>query len=129
MNNILLNHQYYSFELHQGNSILKLDWTEETARMTDQDFKDCLLMFARLADKHKTEKLWVDGERYKYHTADELMAWRKNTIIPKFQKSGVKKLAFQVGVGGKMMPPSVTETGLRTACFETKADALEWLQA
>ena len=124
----LLNHQYYNFELHEERSILKLDWTEETINMTDQDFKDCLLEFAALAKKHQTKKLWVDSNRYKYNTANELMTWRKNTIIPLFQEAGVKQLAFQIGIGGKIMPASVTETGLRTECFETHDSTLNWLK-
>ena len=128
MSKILLRHTYYNFELY-NNDILKLDWTEETANMLDQDFKDCLLQFAKLATEHNVKKLWVDSTSYKYDTAEELIVWRKHTIIPKFQKSGVKRLAFQVKLGGKKVPVSVTKTELSTQFFETEESVLNWLNA
>lgn len=59
MSKTLIKHKYYSFELYEGRSILKLDWTEDSAGMTDEDFKDCLLKYAKLAEEHRIKKLWV----------------------------------------------------------------------
>ena len=95
--------------------------------MTDEDFKDCLLKYAKLAEEHRIKKLWVVSERYRYKITPELMAWRKNTIIPMFQASGITQQAFQVGIGGNMLPSTVTEAGLRTECFETESSAMAWL--
>ena len=36
------------------------------------------------------------------------------------------KEAFQVGIGGKKMPPIVTGTGQRTESFETEQEVLAW---
>ena len=127
MSKTLIKHKYYSFELYEGRSILKLDWTEDSAGMTDEDFKDCLLKYAKLAEEHRIKKLWVVSERYRYKITPELMAWRKNTIIPMFQASGITQQAFQVGIGGNMLPSTVTEAGLRTECFETESSAMAWL--
>ena len=74
MSKTLIKHKYYSFELYEGRSILKLDWTEDSAGMTDEDFKDCLLKYAKLAEEHRIKKLWVVSERYRYKITPELMA-------------------------------------------------------
>ena len=124
----LFKHRLYSFDLDDNKGILKLAWTEETSNMEDQNFKDCLLEFARLAGEYKPSKLWVDSEKFKHSVTEELLNWRKETIIPSFQEAGVSKLAFQVGVGGEIMPPGATDTGLHTECFETEEKVLEWFE-
>ena len=65
-------------------SSVKIDWTEKTAHMTDDDFKDALSRFAGHAEEHSARCLLVDVQRFKHALSEELGQWRDSTIIPRY---------------------------------------------
>ncbi len=119
-------HRLYVMHHDAENSILKLTWTPETANMVDQDFKNTLMVFAELAKENRARNLWVDSREFKHIFGDGVLEWRKDNVIPAYSDAGVKKEGFQVGIGGRKMPPSVTETGQKTESFETAEEVLAW---
>ena len=110
----VVKHRLFSFDVNEEKRIIKLTWTEETANMVDQDFEDCLIQFAELANEYKTPNLWVDSHKLMHQFGDGVLEWRKENIIPAYRKAGVMKEAFEVGVGEVKMPLIVTDTGQRT---------------
>lgn len=71
--------------------------------MTADDFKQGLTKTADYVEQHKATGLLVDVEKFQFGAAmgPELTKWRSETIVPRYNKAGLKKFAF---VHGKAFP-------------------------
>ena len=88
-----------SFEKDSG--LIKLFWSDKSATMRDEDFKETSQVFAEEAERHKATGLLVDVKNFKFPraTAPNLSEWRTRKIIPMYNNAGVRKFAFVHGEG------------------------------
>lgn len=113
---------------------LKLLWLADTARMTAEDFKEGLTNTATYTEQYKTKGLLVDVEKFQFAGAmgPDLMKWRSETIVPRYNKAGLKRFAF---VHGKAFPEKPGDGDRNpgedffTKHFALEESAMKWLSS
>jgi hypothetical protein len=117
----------YSINYFKTEKLVELTWLPGTQQMTDQDFKEAVYVFAEGALQHRANRLIIDMRQFMGRPSAEVGAWRDEVIVPKYEKAGVKKLAWiWPGV-------SADETGTGAAYqqryFEGRDEAINWCVA
>ncbi|MBL7992213.1 MAG: hypothetical protein JNN25_12325 [Candidatus Kapabacteria bacterium] len=100
--------------------ILEIHWTPQTERMTNEEFKEALLIFAELSEKMYTRGIFVNVLQNRHVLTPDLQAWHDANIVPRYAKAGIVKMAF-------LAPPSSLTRSSSEAAFEEKR-AKELLQ-
>jgi hypothetical protein len=114
--------------------VLVLDWSEATANMTDDDFKESMSRYAKLAEEVRPTNLLVDVTKFKHSPGPDVGAWRDQEIIPRYNSAGVKKFAFVIPSGapgtveGGTPPASEPPGRFPTAYFADRNNALNWFR-
>ncbi|MCZ6523468.1 MAG: hypothetical protein O7A68_06340, partial [Alphaproteobacteria bacterium] len=80
--------EYFEITHDAQSGILEIDWTERTAEMGDEAFKDALQRLAGFAAEHGAHSLLVDVTRFRHHVGAELGAWRGAEITPRYNRAG-----------------------------------------
>jgi len=119
-----LGERVYSISHFKTESIVELTWLPGTQGMTDQDFKEDLCVFAEGALQHRAKCLIIDMRQFMGRPSAEIATWRDDVIVPKYDKAGVKKIAWiWPGV-------SADEVGEGAAYqqryFATRDEAIDW---
>jgi hypothetical protein len=121
----------FTFELEQQSSILRFLWTEESAKMSDEDFKRALLLYADYASKHRTAGLLVDLRSFRHNLGPGIGEWRSEVLVPRYEAAGVKKFAYVLGDEAPMATNSADEEerkeAFTTRYFRTLNEAEQWL--
>jgi hypothetical protein len=117
----------YSINYFKTERLVELTWLPGTQQMTDQDFKEAVYVFAEGALQHRANRLIIDMRQFMGRPSAEVGAWRDEVIVPKYEKAGVKKLAWiWPGI-------SADETGTGAAYqqryFEGRDEAIDWCVA
>ena len=115
---------FYSINYFKTESIVELTWLPGTQGMSDQDFKEDLNVFAEAALQHRAKNLIIDMRQFMGRPSAEVGAWRDDVIVPKYEKAGVKKIAW-------IWPGmSADETGTGAAYqqryFAARDEAINW---
>jgi len=129
-------HAFYSFDLDEQPSLLSFNWTEKSAGMTDDDYKQALREYARLIVQLRARRALIDLRKFRYRLGDAegLGSWWANEIVPLYNRAGLEKFAF-VLPEDEQPPPDETpaEPGegqkFLTKQFGTKQGAISWLTA
>ena len=76
----IFRHTFCAFDLDEQASLLSFSWTEKSAGMTDEDYKQALREYAGLILKHRARRGLVDLRKFRYHLADAdgLASWWAN---------------------------------------------------
>jgi hypothetical protein len=112
--------------------VLVLEWSEATTNMTDDDFKESMSRYAKLAEEVRPANLLVDVTKFKHSPGADVGAWRDQEIIPRYNSAGVKKFAFVIPSGSPGTveagtPPAPEPPGrFPTAYFDNRNNALNW---
>jgi len=119
----------YSISYHKPERLVRLTWLAGTAGMTDQDFKETLEAFAESALQHRAQRLVIDVRAFRYRPSAEILAWRDNVTVGKYNRAGVKKVAW-VWPGNlpSDMPTSANDK-YENRYYSTEAKALAWVVA
>ena len=119
----------YSISYHKPEKFVRLTWLAGTTGMTDQDFKETLETFAESALQHGAERLMIDVRDFKHRPSAEILAWRDDITVGKYNRAGVKKLVW-VWPGNipSNMPTSENAKYQNRYC-STEAEALAWIMA
>ena len=119
----------YSISYHRPEKLVRLTWLAGTAGMTDQDFKETLEVFAESALQHSAERLLIDVREFKHRPSAEILAWRDDVTVNKYNRAGAKKLAWiWPGNTPSNMPTSKNAKYENRYC-STEAEALAWIMA
>jgi hypothetical protein len=116
----------YSITYYKSQRLVRFTWLAGTAGLTDQDFKETLEAFAEGILQHNAQRLIIDMREFRYRPSSEVLAWRDDVIVSKYNRAGVKKVAWVwPGVTGD------TSTSKRDK-FEnhycsTESEALAWV--
>ena len=118
---------YYSINYFKPESLVELTWLPGTQDMTDQDFKESLCVFAEGALQHRAKRLIIDMRQFKGRPSDEVGAWRDDVIVPKYEKAGVKKIAWVWP--GVSLEDVGTGSSYQQRYFEARDEAINWCVA
>jgi len=116
----------YSITYHKPERLVRLTWLAGTAGMTDQDFKETLETFAESALQHRAQRLLIDVSEFKFRPSAEVAAWRDEVTVPKYNRAGVKKIAWVwPGNTPSNNPPSEKDK-FENRYFAKEAEAFAW---
>ena len=115
---------------HTSEGVLEIRWVDATAGMTTNDFNQWLTQFATDIARLGRKLALVDAVQFRMAPDKMDGAWRDASIIPRYNKAGVRRFAF-------VMPPQMPligtppapegPAGFPTGYCGTRADALTWL--
>ena len=116
---------------------LELKWFPSTRTMTDDDFKATLELHATQAEHlQPITYMLIDATEFFHSFADPgVLAWRDENIIPRYNRAGVTKFAFQTQpdatgtVESGAQPAIEGRANFLTAWFRTREGAYQWLSS
>jgi hypothetical protein len=115
----------YRFEL--VHDVLAFRWTERTARMTEQDFKDAVMNDAGFALEHRPLGLLIDTTSFRY-PAPTPGAWRDEAVVPRYLRAGVTRMAYVApGASAGSLSLGNARGRFEEASFTEETAAIEWL--
>ena len=116
----------YSISYHKRERLVRLTWLSGTAGMTDQDFKGTLEAFAESILQHSAQKLIIDMREFRHHPSAEVLAWRDDVTVSKYNRAGVKKVAWVwPGMTGGISTSEHDK--FENHYCSTEAEALAWV--
>jgi len=92
----LFKSPYLEITLDEAKSIITNTWLPKTKDMTDDEYQENMLEFAKLAEAHKPEYHLIESRNFLYGITIEMQEWTNNTIFPRLAQAGIKKIAFTV---------------------------------
>ncbi len=110
--------------------IIGIDWKESTAKMTDEDMKDELSLFAGHVENKKATGIIVDVTRFRHRMSPEVQQWRVQNISSRYSAAGVKRFAFVFPPEAQipsMMNQSAEGEEFLTLAFNSREQAVAWL--
>jgi len=122
-----LSERVYSINYFKAESIVELTWLPGTQGMTDQDFKEGLNVFAEAALQHRAKNLIIDMRQFMGRPSAEVGAWRDDVIVPKYEKAGVKKIAWIWP--GMSADEAGTGAAYQQRYFAARDEAINWCAA
>jgi hypothetical protein len=117
----------YSMTWHKPDKLLRLTWLGGTEGMTDEDFRETLEVFADSAMQHKATRLVIDVRQFKHRPSKEILAWRDQVTVKKYNEAGVKRQAWIWPGDLSNMKPSSERCAYEERYFSTEEEALAWL--
>ena len=119
----------YSISYHKPEKFVRLTWRSGTSEMTDHDFKETLEAFSESALQHRAERLMIDVREFKHRPSTEILKWRDDVTVEKYNRAGVKKLVWiWPGNIPSNMPTSERAKYENRYC-STEAEAFAWIMA
>ncbi len=97
--------------------------------MTDQDFKETLEAFAESALQHSAQRLIIDVREFKHRPSAEILAWRDDVTVGKYNRAGVKKLAWVWPGNIPSNKPTSENAKYENRYCSTEGEALAWVMA
>jgi len=127
---------FYVFDLDEHASLMSFVWTEKSAAMTVDDYKDAIREYARLVLERRARCALVDLREFRYRVEDAevLGSWWADEIVPLYNQAGLEKFAFVLPEGEQAPSdetPAKAEAGetFITRQFASKQAAMSWLTA
>ena len=126
---MLKSQPMYSISYHKPEKLVRLTWLAGTQGMTDQDFRETLEAFAESALQHRAERLMIDVREFNHRPSPEILAWRDDVTVGKYNQAGVRKLVWVwPGEIPSAMPTSAKARYENRYCA-SEAEALAWIAA
>ena len=122
-----LNEPMYSISYHKPKKFVRLTWLDGTAGMKDEDFKQTLEVFAESALQHGAERLLIDVRQFRHRPSKEVIDWRDEAIVPKYNRGGARKLAWIWPGDVSSMKPDSKGKSYKDVYFSSEEEALAWL--
>ena len=122
-----LAERFYSINYFKPERLVELTWLPGTQEMTDRDFKEALCVFAEGALQHRAKRIIIDMRQFMSQPSAEVGAWRDEVIVPKYEKAGVKKIAWVWP--GVSSDETGTGAGYQQRYFATRDEAINWCVA
>jgi hypothetical protein len=117
---------------HARLDLLETRWYDTTAELTRDEFNGWLATFVQHLEQLGRSLVLVDATAFRMSPDQMDVEWRDQEIIPRYEKVGVRRFAFQmpqgmpaIGTPPRPEGPATFPTGY----FGTRTDALAWLTA
>ena len=110
--------------------VIRLDWKEETASMTGEDFKKELTLFADHVEAKKAHGILVDVAQFRHKPGPDIEEWRLKNISGRYDAAGVRRFAF-LFPESVATPPAMKSSPaekFETRAFNNVEEALAWLK-
>jgi len=117
----------YSISYHKPERFVRLKWLAGTEGMTDQDFKETLEAFAESALQHRAQRLIIDVREFKHRPSAEVLAWRDDVTVSKYNRAGVNMVAWVWPGNTPSNKPTSKNDKFENRYFATEAEALAWV--
>ena len=117
----------YSISYHKPERLVRLTWLAGTEGMTDQDFKETLEAFAESALQHSAQRLLIDVREFKHRPSAEVLAWRDEVTVGKYNRAGVKKLVWVWPGNTPSNKPDSGHAEYENRYCATETEALAWV--
>ena len=122
-----LSDAMHSISWHKPEKLLILTWLEGTEGMDDEDFRDTLEVFADGALHHRAERLLIDVREFRHRPSAEILAWRDEVTVDKYNRAGVQRLAWIWPGDVSSMKPSSQARTYDERYHSSEDDAFSWL--
>jgi hypothetical protein len=101
--------EFFVFDFDEHASLISFVWTEKSAAMTVDDYKNAIREYARLVLEYRVRRGLVDLQKFRYRVedADGTGSWWANEIVPLYNQAGLEKFAFLLPEG-EQAPPEET---------------------
>jgi hypothetical protein len=110
--------------------IISVDWKEATSRMTDEDFKAELTLFAKQVEDKRAPRILIDISKFRHRPSAEMGQWRLKNISTRYNAAGVQRFAF---LNDSQNPPMASQSAegelFLTQSFNKREQAKAWLTA
>lgn len=120
----------YSISWHRSEKLIRLTWLTwlaGTEGMTDEDFRETLEVFAEGAMRHGAERLIIDVREFRHRPSKEILAWRDQVTVSKYNSAGVKRQAWIWPGDVSSLKPSSEKKAYQERYFSTEEEALSWV--
>jgi hypothetical protein len=110
--------------------IIGIRWKPSTAKMTDEDFKAALMLFASHVEQMGAHGILVDVEDFHHRMGPDVQEWRIKNISNRYAGAGVGRFAFLFPPGSQippMMNQSAEGESFATRAFTSQEHAVDWL--
>jgi hypothetical protein len=110
--------------------IIGIDWKEATSKMTSDEFKADLMLFAAYVEKKKAGGILVDVSKFRHKMEPEVQQWRVKNISTRYSAAGVRRFAFLFPLGAQFpsaMNQSSPQETFQTRAFDDIRQAENWL--
>jgi hypothetical protein len=123
--------EFMTVNLDDTHRIQRLSWLPATEKMDTAGFQRDMLRFAELAEQHKPVGLLVDVRAFHHKPAAETGPWRREQIVPRYNRGGVRRFAFLLpeGASTPAIEPAAPDGGpaYETRWFTNEPMAVNWL--
>ena len=103
----------------QGQDFIKVGKVGRVAHIT-------LETFAESALQHRAQRLLIDVCEFKLRPSAEVAAWRDEVTVPKYNRAGVKKIAWAWPGNTPSNNPTSEKDKFENRYFAKEAEALAW---
>ena len=110
--------------------IIGIRWKPATAKMTDEDFKGALTLFADHVERMGAHGILVDVSDFHHRMGPGVQEWRVKNISSRYAAAGVRRFAFLFPPGTEippMMNQSAAGENFLTRAFTGQEESVAWL--
>jgi hypothetical protein len=132
---LLTETPYCRISLNSELHALEFLWFANTEAMTNEEFREHLLLFANLAEEHHPRALYVHARQMGHAIASSTQEWHDEYIVPLYSRAGVEKMAFIQPESffsrlahEQTFDESHAQQLIETQFFTDEAEAEHWLQ-
>ena len=114
----------------ESTGIIGIDWKEATSRMTDDDMKHELELFASYVERKRAPRILIDLTEFGYRMSPEVQQWWSENILPRYNVVEVKRFAFLFKPDTEItaaMNQSAPGALFLTRSFNSLKSAIDWL--
>jgi hypothetical protein len=132
MKALLHEDEYLQIFWNEPVRIIGIHWKEATSKMTDEDFKAELTLFANQVEDKRAPRILIDVSSFRHRPGEEVGKWRLANISTRYNAAGVQRFAFLLS---KDLPvPSMASQSSEGEQFLTRSfndgeQAVAWLTA
>ena len=118
---------------HQG-KLMEFVWSDHSAHLTDEDFRQELLQQVKMVEQHKPAYLLIDTTHFMFAISPDVQTWIDNEVYPAWAGAGVVKIAllmsseFIAQLSVEQAIDENTQKNLESNFFESKENALSWFE-
>ena len=78
----------------QNGDVLILIWKSETSSMQTSDFFKSMVRLGEIAKESDVHGLLIDIRQFKHQPTEDVVAYRKEHVIPLYNEAGIRRMAF-----------------------------------
>ena len=95
--------------------------------MSDEDLRQTLEVCAESALQHHVKRLVIDVRKFKSRPSKEILAWRDQVTVPKYNRAGAKRQVWIWPGHVSSMKPSSDGREYDERYFSNEHEALAWV--